>query len=111
MEKFGKEVSDTIEWSGPRLLCIAGDFTKYDQHAVQQINRNIELIRYRRYGDSLLLFELVNATTAQASSDNTDPEVNGTKKTYKTVSYYLGQANPALIDLLNEAAARRKNQK
>lgn len=43
LDRLGKEVSDSIEWSSPRLLCIAGDFTKYDQHAVQQINRNIEL--------------------------------------------------------------------
>ncbi len=31
----------------------------------QQINRNIELIRHRRYGDELLLLELVNATAGQ----------------------------------------------
>jgi predicted transport protein len=30
---------------------------------VQQINRNIELIRYRRFGDELLLLELANATS------------------------------------------------
>ncbi len=62
MNKFGQGTADTIEWSAPRLLCIAGDFTKYDEHAVQQMNRNIELIRYRRYGTDFLLFELVNAT-------------------------------------------------
>ena len=45
-------------------MCIAADFTKYDGHAVQQINRNIGLIRYRRFGDELLLFELANAVTA-----------------------------------------------
>ena len=32
-----------------------------DGHAVQQIGRNIELIRYRRFGDDLLLLESVNA--------------------------------------------------
>lgn len=37
MERFDKETSQSIEWSSPRLLCIAGDFTKYDEHAVQQI--------------------------------------------------------------------------
>jgi predicted transport protein len=63
MDRLGADVAQTIEWSGPRLLCIAGDFTKYDEHAVQQINRNIELIRYRRYGDELLLLELVNAAS------------------------------------------------
>jgi RecB family endonuclease NucS len=30
MKELGKEVSDTVEWSSPRLLCVAGDFTKYD---------------------------------------------------------------------------------
>lgn len=64
LETFGKAAADAIDWSAPRLVCIAADFTKYDGHAVQQINRNIELIRYRRFGDELLLFELANAVTA-----------------------------------------------
>lgn len=67
MEKFDKAAADAIDWSAPRLVCIAADFTKYDGHAVQQINRNIELIRYRRFGDELLLFELANASSAATS--------------------------------------------
>lgn len=55
IERLGNQAGEAIEWSSPRLCCIASDFTKYDEHAVQQNNRNIELIRYRRYGDSLLL--------------------------------------------------------
>jgi predicted transport protein len=61
MEKFGKETAQQIEWAGTRLLCIASDFTRYDQYAVQQIPRNIELIRYKLFGEDLLLLELVNA--------------------------------------------------
>lgn len=61
MEKLGKDVAEQIEWAGTRLLCIAADFTRYDQHAVQQIPRNIELLRYKLFGDDLLLLELVNA--------------------------------------------------
>ncbi|CAJ4297889.1 Uncharacterized conserved protein [Burkholderia pseudomallei] len=61
METLGKDVAEQIEWAGTRLLCIAADFTRYDQHAVQQIPRNIELIRYKLFGDDLLLLELVNA--------------------------------------------------
>jgi hypothetical protein len=57
------EGADQIEWTGPRLLCIAADFTKHDEHAVRQIPRNIELLRYRRYGNSLFLLEFVNAHT------------------------------------------------
>ena len=36
MKQLGAEVADAVEWSFPRLLCIAGDFTRYDEHAVQQ---------------------------------------------------------------------------
>ena len=62
MDQLGTLAADAIDWTAPRLVCIAADFTKYDGHAVQQINRNIELIRYRRFGDELLLLELANAT-------------------------------------------------
>lgn len=82
LEKLGEK--EEIDWSAPRLLCIAGDFTKYDEHAVQQINRNIELIRYRKFGEDLLLLDLVNATSAQIS-----PSIRGVK----TVSDHLVQAD------------------
>ena len=63
LKKLGPEYADMIDWSGPRLLCIAGDFTRYDEYAVLQIPRNIELLRYRRYGRDLLLLELVRASS------------------------------------------------
>lgn len=66
LKKFDPKEAEEVDWPGARLLCIAGEFTKFDEHAVKQINRNIELIRYRRYGDGLLLLELVNATTGVA---------------------------------------------
>lgn len=61
MDKLGSSAADAIDWSVPRVVCIAADFTKYDGHAVQQIGRNIELIRYRRFGEDLLLLESANA--------------------------------------------------
>src|SRR6266516_8033503 len=96
LKKLGKEAADSIDWSAPRLLCIASDFTKYDEYAVQQINRNIELMRYRRYGNELILFELVNATTAQEQTVTSSE--NGTKHKgtviYKKVTEILEQASP-----------------
>lgn len=102
--KFGAKEAGAIEWSTPRLLCIAGEFTKYDAYAVEQINRNIELIRYRRYGDDLLLFELVNAKEAEpVEVVESSKRPNGGKAAkaandYKTVSDYLVQAGSALRD-------------
>lgn len=59
MEMMGIEIANIIDWHYPRLVCIAGDFTKYDVHAIQQIPQNIDLIRYRWFGDDLILLEHV----------------------------------------------------
>ncbi|PEA18094.1 DUF91 domain-containing protein [Bacillus cereus] len=100
MRRFGEEVSNNIDWSSPRLLCIAGGFTKYDEHAVEQINRNIELYVYKHYMDGLLLLDLVNATTAQTVHTNDDATTLATNRNtkVKTVSDYLEQSNRQLID-------------
>lgn len=67
MDKLDKKAAAEIDWSAPRLICVAADFTKYDAHAVQQMNRNIELIRYRKFGADLLLLELINAVSEKPS--------------------------------------------
>lgn len=97
MKKLGEETAESIDWSSPRLLCIAGDYTRYDEHAVQQINRNIELLRYRRYGDELLLLELVNAVTADTGASAVAPA-----QVYKTVTEQLSGADQGLADLFGE---------
>jgi predicted transport protein len=87
LETFDKSTADSIDWSAPRLVCIAADFTKYDGHAVQQINRNIELIRYRTFGDELLLLELVNAVSVKPSKTKTLPTpIQASSKPRKTTS-------------------------
>ena len=103
MEKFGKEMSDNIEWGSPRLLCIAGGYTNYDVYAVQQINRNIELIRYSHYGKELILLEQVNVTTATADtdkhhSDSSDTSA-GSTRSHKTAAESLEQADQEIRDL------------
>ncbi|MFC1746946.1 DUF5655 domain-containing protein, partial [Candidatus Neomarinimicrobiota bacterium] len=100
-KRYGKDSADDIEWSAPRLLCIAGDFTKYDEHAVQQINRNIELIRYRKYIDGLLLLELVNATTATTAP----PPLDGGKPKYITVEEKLAKSSAPLQELYADLKA------
>lgn len=103
LKMLGAEEAEKIEWSSPRLLCIAGDFTKYDVHAVSQINRNIELIRHRRYGNNFLLLDLVNVVTAAPSSNGSVDKKIISK--YKTVEEYLAGANSQLRDLYEELEA------
>ena len=109
MEKLGSEVAKEIDWSAPRLICIAGDFTRYDEHAVKQIARNIELIRYRRFDGNLLLLELVRAPkqtkTAISSAiqeDESGESAGDGSETYlsQQISYRISQSDQALRDLL-----------
>ncbi|MGH9893946.1 MAG: DUF5655 domain-containing protein, partial [bacterium] len=75
-------------------------------HAVQQKNRNIELIRYRRFGDELLLLELVNATSAaEAGSASVGGRASTPTTTYKTISETLAELRPPLSDLYEELKA------
>lgn len=81
LKRLGPKVAELIDWHATRLICVASDFTKYDGHAVQQMNRSIELIRYRQFGGDLLLLELVNATSPEQAAKN-----GGSSKKHDAVS-------------------------
>lgn len=70
IEKLGLEAANEIDWSMPRVVCIAGDFTRYDESAIKQMNRNISLIRYKKFGEDLLMFEQINENIAASNDDN-----------------------------------------
>lgn len=127
LDKLGATAADAIDWSAPRVVCIAADFTKYDGHAVQQIGRNIELIRYRRFGDDLLLLEAVNAGSdsngksaaaklakasaskpdstagaAVASADSTGGKATGPDKSYAELLANLPESMQTLLASLED---------
>lgn len=114
MEKLGSDIAKNVDWSAPRLICIAGDFTRYDQHAVKQIARNIELIRYRRFETGLLMLELVHAPKQTKSSPTNLPDTPKLGTTgadsavddpylSSRIDYRLAKADPALRDLFEAA--------
>ncbi len=39
LEKLGPDIAKGVDWTAPRLICIAGDFTRYDRVALQQSER------------------------------------------------------------------------
>ncbi len=94
LNKIGEKTAGAIEWSSARLICIAGDYTKYDVYAVDQINRNIELIRYKQF-DDLILLELVNAVTEQNVTAEGPKPVR-----YSTVPELYEKASDKVKDLV-----------
>lgn len=101
LDRFGKAVADAIDWTAPRLVCVAADFTKHDVHAVRQINRNIDLIRYRRFGKELLAMELLTSTTADALPGVAPPPKGNGGKTVgdRPVALALAEMDDRMRDL------------
>ena len=92
IEKLGMDVADQIDWSVPCVICIANDFTKYDIHAVNQMQRNIKLVKYRKYNNDLILFEHLNTLVANpVLEDQSMPAVSS--NTQKTHLEKLATAN------------------
>ena len=92
IEKLGLKAAEDIDWTMPRVICIAGDFTKYDESAIKQMNRNISLIRYKKFGNDLLMFEQINENVATTIPE-TEPIVNKPKAVYKTFEEQLATAD------------------
>lgn len=104
---FGKLVrkntdidEDEIEWSSPRLICIAPDFTKYDSYAVEQIDQNIELMRFKQYENDLLLLELVNAVESTDSDTRSERDYKGIEEHHKEASDNLVEIFEELEDFI-----------
>ena len=48
-----------VDWSDVRVICLAPNYKKYDLHAVQVMQANIELWRYRLFSNGVLYIEEV----------------------------------------------------
>ena len=108
MSKLGNDMATTIEWFGARLICIASDFNRYDEYAIKQIDRNIELMRSKYFSDDLLLLELVNTQVSSKPADlinNAAEKLPETKKNQAydwTLDKAKSQSSTELMSLFNE---------
>lgn len=103
LEKLGKKEAETVDWSAPRLICIAGDFVRYDNHAVKQMQRNIELVRYRRFGADLLMLDHVAVSSAKsvpavAIGATGGEGASGVSGKYKTIAAVLEELDAEMVD-------------
>jgi len=95
-EKLGTKVD--IDWNNPRLLCIATDFNKYDDNAIKQINRNIELIRYTLFENDFFMIQLASAVSEKQKSTH----ITGDKYPYDRIAYRFKAADKKIINFAEE---------
>jgi predicted transport protein len=88
-----------VDWSDVRVICIAPHYKKYDLHAVQVMQANIELWTYRLFKNQTIYFEEVlqisPSSSGTAGSEGKSPVmISAGKKaalTRKTASYSFEQ--------------------
>lgn len=104
LDRLGEQAAAAIDWRNPRLICVANGFTKYDEYAVQQINRSIELVRYRDFSGEFLALELITSAKGDSGTGEEPPSGLGVSPAAgtgsgKSVSDYLEQSPQDLQDL------------
>lgn len=95
LENLDRETAEKIDWTMPRVICIAGDFNKYDESAINQMNRNISLIRYKKFDNGLLMFEQINQNVVKPLEEESTAVVK-TRHTDKTFSEKLESADQTI---------------
>jgi predicted transport protein len=96
-ERLGKEVADSIDHSSIRLICIATDFTRDDLGAYELMPSNIDLVRYRRFGDDHLILERVQSSDETPISTpiaKGGGNTSGTSTGDKPITQILADADP-----------------
>jgi len=102
MERLDADAADDIDWRNPRVICVASGFTRYDENAVMQMSRSIELVRYQDFEGELLALELVTAAKMdQLSEGASTPTVSGKRSggSSRTVTHYLAGSPQTLKDI------------
>ena len=57
-----------IDWTSPRVICVAESYNKFDLDTVEILPIKIELLRYIIYDDDILLFESESQKTVKIST-------------------------------------------
>ena len=68
LEKLENKIGVKIDWDSPRVICIAESYNKFDLDTSDILPINIELLKYRLYGDDLLLVEPENYQKVRIST-------------------------------------------
>ncbi|MGP4007004.1 DUF5655 domain-containing protein [Streptomyces sp. 4N124] len=99
--KFGAEAAAEIDWSNPRIVCVAGAFTRHDTVAIEMIGRRIDLVMYRIFDDVLTLQLVATIAGVAAPSGRTilDAPRSSSSPAPKSVQQYLDEAPQDLKDL------------
>jgi len=99
-----------VDWTAPRVLCVADAFAPYDTYAVSQMGRAIQLIEYKLYAGGLLTVDVVgdaNAGGETKPSYSVEAHLSHAKGPARTWAEELREYLLGLGDDVSEAPAKQ----
>ncbi len=102
-KKLGNELAKNlnIDWSNPRVICIAEAYSKFDIDTVEVIPMRIELFKYRYYEDGIFSLDALNASE-QKSSDKISSDTPAKAPIDFTVEQHMSKASDSIKEIFNE---------
>ncbi|MFD8708710.1 hypothetical protein ACFV1W_40055, partial [Kitasatospora sp. NPDC059648] len=82
--RLGADAAEAVDWRRPRVICVAGEFSRRDRAAVSLYPRDyrVDPVRYRVFGSDLLTLQLVGTVpgffSAGVSPVSAGPEAEAT---------------------------------
>jgi len=111
IDKLGKDKADQIklDWSNPRVICIAESYSKFDIDTAEVVPLRIELMKYRYYEDGIFSLESVNIQETITSSPIIPSSISGEKpftNVVNTVDSLLANASEDIKSVFSELRER-----
>lgn len=111
IDKLGAEIAGSIgvDWSNPRVICIAESYSKFDIDTVEVVPLRIELLRFRYYEDGIFSLEPVSVAEHPASTVPSVVKSQTEKKdseSASTVEGLLAKASTGTRDLFEQLRER-----
>ncbi|MGW1279289.1 DUF5655 domain-containing protein [Streptomyces tsukubensis] len=107
-DRLGAQAARSVDWSRPRIVCVAGDFTPHTVVALEMIRHRIDLVAYRVFEDVVTLRLVASFTGTPVAPaiprPRTAPGAAGPAEVLasgggKTVQQYLDASPQELKDL------------
>ncbi|MCX5535219.1 transporter [Streptomyces sp. NBC_00006] len=99
-DKLGGGAAEVVDWSAPRIVCIAGAFTHHEAAAVEMVPHRIDLVTYRVFGDAVALQLLTTSVGARRlRRGRTTSSAPAGSLTPKSVQQFLDESPTELREL------------
>ncbi|MBF9071738.1 transporter [Streptacidiphilus fuscans] len=106
--RLGLGAAAGVDWSSPRVVCLAADFSRFDREAVRYVGRRVELVRFHRFEEGLLALEDVvvagQGRSVEPPVDLPEPAAGAVRRPAAGRSFAdkLGRAPVSLLTLFWE---------